>query len=699
MAELRRVDPAVLIPNPNNPRRTPAPPAMDEQLLASIKSVGIIQPPLVKEENGTLVIIVGDRRRQQAVRAGLETIDVLVCTPEEAADAMRSLSENLIRASMNSVDVWRAIQALEAQGWNEQSIADALALPLRSVRKLKLLAHLHPPMLDVMAAGTMPSEDQLRTVAAASREEQAQVWKKHKPKKGHDFYWSDVARALTKRRIPFSAARFGEDLARAYGVTWHDDLFAPAGEDSRYTTNVEGFFGAQQEWMANTLPAGGTLLRTNEYGQPELPKKAERTYGKLQKGDLEGYYLDGNSGEVKTVGYRMPEPRPPAKGSARSEGQKAGEEGDAPDTLAKPRPEITQKGHAMIGALRTDALREALLEGEIDDRTLIGLLAMAFAARNVGVQSSGYPEGDDRTTIVAEITAGGVLSSDDTAIRTAARRMLAAVLSCQEDRSNSGPVACIAGDSIGASLRLPTMATDEFLSCLSKPGIEAVARAEGIRIHPRGKDTRAAVIDQFKKGHYVHPAALFARGAAAAGSAGVAATSGWVSGTAETTEAEADDGTAGPDGEDVRWPSSPKPPSSPWRPGSGRASSFPAETSHVPHRPGPRRMRRTAPDAHPLGFQPGRAAAPHRHRRPAPAACSTWSWPWSQPAKPRRHVAARQAVQMHDRETWDQSTWQRYIAAAADVEHEFGPPMRQLYREIDQLERVLALPSVTGAAA
>lgn len=57
------------------------------------------------------------------------------------------------------------------------------------------------------------------------------------------------------------------------------------------------------------------------------------------------------------------------------------------------------------------------------------------------------------------------------------------------------------------------------------------------------------------------------------------------------------------------------------------------------------------------------------------------------------------AVQMHDRETWDQATWQRYIAAAADLEHDFGPPMRQLYREIDQLERVLALPSVTGAAA
>ncbi len=44
MAELRNVDPRILQPNPDNPRRTPVSPAMDEQLLASIKAIGIIQP-------------------------------------------------------------------------------------------------------------------------------------------------------------------------------------------------------------------------------------------------------------------------------------------------------------------------------------------------------------------------------------------------------------------------------------------------------------------------------------------------------------------------------------------------------------------------------------------------------------------------------------------------------------------------------
>jgi ParB family chromosome partitioning protein len=181
MAELRSVDPRILQPNPHNPRRTPASPAMDEQLLASIKAVGIIQPPCVTDTDGKLTIVVGSRRVKAAIKADLPVIDVLVCDADEAADAMRSVAENLIRASMTSVDIWRAIERLEAQRWNEQAIADALALPVRTVRRLKLLAHLHPAMLDVMAQGSMPNEGQLRTITAATREEQAEIWKKYKP--------------------------------------------------------------------------------------------------------------------------------------------------------------------------------------------------------------------------------------------------------------------------------------------------------------------------------------------------------------------------------------------------------------------------------------------------------------------------------------------------------------------------------------
>jgi ParB family chromosome partitioning protein len=503
MNELRSVDPRSLHSSRDNPRKSPVPPMMDEQLIASIRAIGIIQPPIVREIDGNLVIKAGQRRVKAAIALDLPLIDVIVRNSDDAAAPMESLSENLVRAAMNNVDIWRAIQSLEGHGWNEQAIADALAQPLRTVRRLKLLARLHPPMLEVMAKGNMPSEDKLRTIAAASLEEQTQVWKKYKPKKGEDLYWNQLAHALSKRRIPFSAAKFGEDLASAYGVVWLDDLFAPAGEDGRYTTNVDGFFGAQQEWLANSLPEKGTLLTQDDYGRPVLPKKAEYVHGKPTKGDVIGHYLEPHSGEVKTVTYRMPAAAKPAKGAKTA---------DTPEPAVekKSRPDVTQKGNAIIGDLRTDALHEALRAEQIEDATLIALLVLAFGGKNVSVQS-GVSDGHvDRARLCKPLIEGGVLTADHAAIRTAAREMLVATLSCRDNMSNSGVGARVAGDTIGASLRLPSMATEEFLSCLSRQALEAEARTNAVRIEARVKDTRAEMIKRFSGATWHYPGALFA---------------------------------------------------------------------------------------------------------------------------------------------------------------------------------------------
>ena len=550
MAELRSVDPRTLTPNPDNPRKTPAPQAMDDQLLASITAIGIIQPPVVRDVDGQLVIKAGERRVKAAIRAEMPMIDVLVRDSDDAQVPMESLSENLVRAAMNNVDIWRAIERLEKESWNEQAIADALALPVRTVKRLKLLARLHPPMLDVMAKGSMPSEDQLRTIAAASLEEQAQVWKKNKPKKGDDFSWYHVAHALSKRRIPFAAAKFDDELARAYGVEWHDDLFAPAGEDGRYTTNVDGFFGAQQEWLANHLPEKGTLLTQNEYGQPELPKKAERIYGKPSKGDITGHYLDPNSGEVKTVAYRMPVAKKPGKA-----GKEAGPT-DTPDDAsgeptARSRPDVTSRGNAMIGDLRTDALHRALQDNAFSDQTLIGLLVLALAGKNVSVQGANETGAWDRHALGAKIAQGGVLTSYDGLLRQTAREMLVSVLSCRDNMSNSGVVACVAGAAIDAAAYLPNMATEEFLACLSRAALERSAATEGVRVEVRVKDTRARMVERFKEGTWIYPSSRFTASAEA-----IADLAG--DETAEPTDEDADgeglgpisDGTIEPDGEE-----------------------------------------------------------------------------------------------------------------------------------------------------
>lgn len=394
-----------------------------------------------------------------------------------------------------------------ALGWTEESIALALALPVRQVRKLRLLANVLPAMLDQMAKGDMPGEPQLRVIAAASIDEQSEVWKKYKPRKADpQVSWHDVARALTKTRMYARHASFDDALATAYGITWVEDLFAPADEDSRYTTDVEAFLGAQNEWMTNHLPKRGTVIEVNEWGQPKLPPKSERVWGKPGKSDCTGWYLD-RDGQIQSVVYRMPQVKK-AKGKA-GEAEEAA--ADDIETTAKPRPDVTRKGMEMIGDLRTDALHEALARAPIEDDTLLALLVLAFAGQNVSI-ASGNADGYARIGRHAARLIGedGKLAFDRETLQQVARATLIDVLSCRENRSDSGVAARMAGDAIGADTFLPNMATDDFLSCLSRTAIEAACKDTSVLPRQRVKDTRAALVQHYAENRFVHPAALFA---------------------------------------------------------------------------------------------------------------------------------------------------------------------------------------------
>jgi hypothetical protein len=50
---------------------------------------------------------------------------------------------------------------------------------------------------------------------------------------------------------------------------------------------------------------------------------------------------------------------------------------------------------------------------------------------------------------------------------------------------------------------------------------------------------------------------------------------------------------------------------------------------------------------------------------------------------------------MDDRETWDRATWDRYLAAASRHEPDYMPRIRRLLGEIDNIEKLLALPCGT----
>lgn len=511
--QIIKIDPRALNENTDDARQSKTSAQADALLLATVKAVGVIQPPVVSPQvdggNG-YVIQAGHRRVQAAIAAGLEEIEVIVKEAASDNGAMRSMVENIAREPLNPVDQWRGIERLVALGWTEEAIAVALALPVRQVRKLRLLANVLPAMLDQMAKGDMPNEQQLRTIAAASLEDQKEIWKAQKPKKGDTAQWWQIANGLSKTRMFARDASFGDDLREAYGIEWADDLFGPADQDNRFTTDVDAFLGAQQEWMTANLPKKGAIIEVNNWGQPELPKKAERVHGKPGKGDLTGLYLD-RDGKVQTVQYRTPEPKPAKGQTSSSPGAETGED----TTLAKVRPDVTQKGQDMIGDFRTDALHEALARAPIEDDMLMALLVLAFAGQNVRVDSGAggaHHGGAGFGRHAARLfTVQGQFSFDMDTARVAARAALIDVLSCRRGMSNSGVVSRIAGEAIGADSFLPDMGMEEFLVCLSRQSLEATAKDVGIEPRGRVRETRSALVEHFQGDkNLVHPAALFA---------------------------------------------------------------------------------------------------------------------------------------------------------------------------------------------
>ncbi|WP_434730520.1 ParB N-terminal domain-containing protein [Rhizobium binae] len=520
--QIIKVDPRALKENPDRMRQTKSSPQADALMLATIKAVGIVQPPVVAPEtdggNG-YIIDAGHRRVRLAIAAGLEEIDILVA--DAANDnprswgAMRSMVENSVREALNPVDQWRGIERLVALGWTEEAIAVAFALPVRQIRKLRLLANVLPAMLEQMALGDMPSEQQLRIIAAAGQVDQKEVWKAHKPKKGDTAPWWQISNALTKKRMYARDASFGDDLAHAYGIEWVEDLFAPADQDGRYTTNVEGFLGAQHEWMTANLPKRGAIVEVNNWGQPDLPKKAAQVYGKPSKSDHTALYLD-RDGKVQTVHYRLPETAKP-KGSG-AEGTAQGGDVAGAFTTQKARPDVTQKGHDMIGDFRTDALHEALGRAPIEDEMLMALMVLAFAGQNVRVDSGadGTFYGGKRFSrhAVALFDEHGKLAFDQDTLRIAVRSVLIDVLSCRRGMSNSGMVSRIAGEAVGADEYLPNMGSEEFLLCLSRQALEESCAKVSVQARPKVRETRAALAEHFQNERFVHTSAHFALPAA-----------------------------------------------------------------------------------------------------------------------------------------------------------------------------------------
>jgi len=93
-----------LRPNPRNPRRLFTDDELDE-LAASVRERGIIQPIVVRALQGdTFEIIAGERRWRAAQRAGLHDVPVAVVEANDAQALEFAIIENVQRTDLNPIE-------------------------------------------------------------------------------------------------------------------------------------------------------------------------------------------------------------------------------------------------------------------------------------------------------------------------------------------------------------------------------------------------------------------------------------------------------------------------------------------------------------------------------------------------------------------------------------------------------------------
>ena len=109
---ISEIDIDSISPNPDQPRRTFSDEGLDE-LAASIREIGIIQPLSLRDApDGGYQIIAGERRWRAAQRAGLHTVPAYVRTASDSEVTEMALIENIQREDLNSIEVALAFRKL-----------------------------------------------------------------------------------------------------------------------------------------------------------------------------------------------------------------------------------------------------------------------------------------------------------------------------------------------------------------------------------------------------------------------------------------------------------------------------------------------------------------------------------------------------------------------------------------------------------
>jgi ParB family chromosome partitioning protein len=226
-------------PNPYQPRRDVDPVALEE-LKASIRQAGLLQPVVVRAaRDGGYELIAGERRLRACQALGWERIPAVKRDVDDRTVLTLALIENLQRDDLSPVDEARGYDRLLAEfSLTQQDVADAVGRDRSTVanalRLLKLpepvLQMLHEGVLSVGHARALLALDDPRLATTLAREAVAQ-----------GFSVRDVEDRVRGGRAPERRPRLKRGLGTAPEVRRVEDaLRRRLGTDVRVTLRAKG---------------------------------------------------------------------------------------------------------------------------------------------------------------------------------------------------------------------------------------------------------------------------------------------------------------------------------------------------------------------------------------------------------------------------------------------------------------------------
>ena len=128
-----------------------------EELAASIRAQGLIEPVIVRPRPaGGYELVAGERRWRAAQRAGLDSIPAVVRDLDDREAMAIALIENIQREDLNPLEEAAALKRLLTEyGMTHEELADTVGRSRAAVSNLVRLLNLAPGVCELIDAGTL----------------------------------------------------------------------------------------------------------------------------------------------------------------------------------------------------------------------------------------------------------------------------------------------------------------------------------------------------------------------------------------------------------------------------------------------------------------------------------------------------------------------------------------------------------------